>query len=33
LVDGYGIKDQATVGTMTKFLDGVVGRAANVYSY
>jgi len=33
LVDGYGIKDQATVGTMTKFLDGVVGRAANVYNY
>ncbi|GAC1043869.1 peptidase [Rhizobium dioscoreae] len=33
LVDGYRIKDQATVATMTKFLEGVVGRAANVYSY
>ena len=33
LSERYGATDAATIGTMTSFLEGVVGRATNVYRY
>lgn len=33
LADRYGVKDAATVAGMTRFMDGVSRRAANVYAY
>ncbi|WP_176787228.1 serine hydrolase [Sphingomonas sp. NFR15] len=33
LADRYGIKDPATIGAMSMFMDGVARRAANVYAY
>jgi CubicO group peptidase (beta-lactamase class C family)/uncharacterized protein (DUF302 family) len=33
LADRYGVEDRATIGAMGRFMDGVVRRAANVYTY